>query len=51
MLHVHANVKDSEETLWIEHVSKSIHEIARSEGIIFLMLVKKTEHVAYYVHT
>ncbi len=33
---MHDNVKDSEEGLWTEHVSKSISEIARSEGIVFL---------------
>lgn len=33
---MHGNVKDSEEELWKGHVSKSIFEIARSEGIVFL---------------
>lgn len=32
MLHVHANVKDSEEKIWIEHVSKSLEELASSKG-------------------
>ena len=32
MLHVHGNVKDSEEGSWVEHVSNSISEIAKSEG-------------------
>lgn len=36
MLHVHGNVKDSEEDLWGAHVSKSILEIARSEGKLLL---------------
>ena len=34
MLHVHGNVKDSEEGSWREHVTKSIFDLARSEGII-----------------
>lgn len=34
MLHVHGNVKDSEESTWSEHVSNSINEIAKSEGNI-----------------
>lgn len=33
MLHIHGNVKDSEEGSWVEHVSNSISEIAKSEGI------------------
>ena len=39
MLHVHGNVKDSEEGLWTEHVLKSISEIARSEGNCLLGLI------------
>lgn len=35
MLHVHGNVKDSEEDSWAKHVSESISEIAKSDGIIF----------------
>lgn len=31
---MHGNVKDSEEGSWSEHVSKSICDLARSEGII-----------------
>ncbi|KAJ4703910.1 tRNA wybutosine-synthesizing protein 2/3/4 [Melia azedarach] len=48
MLHVHANVKDSEETLWIEHVSKSIHEIARSEGHSWEVTIEHVERVKWY---
>lgn len=36
ILHVHGNVKDSEECQWTDHVSKSIYEIATSEGSNFL---------------
>lgn len=31
---MHGNVKDSEESLWTKHVSESVGEIAKSEGII-----------------
>lgn len=41
ILHVHGNAKDSEEYQWTDHVSKSIYEIARSEGIIFSSLILK----------
>lgn len=30
---MHANVKDSEEGSWREHVIKSIYDLARSDGI------------------
>ncbi|KAF2304683.1 hypothetical protein GH714_037467 [Hevea brasiliensis] len=33
MLHVHGNVKDSEESSWTEHVLRSMDEIARSEEV------------------
>lgn len=32
ILHVHGNVKDSEVTIWAEHVSKSFSDIAKAEG-------------------
>lgn len=32
MLHVHGNVKDSDEDTWADHVANSIHRIATSEG-------------------
>lgn len=35
VLHVHGNVKDTEEAAWIGHVTTSIQAIARSEGIHF----------------
>lgn len=34
MLHVHGNVVDSEENLWTKHISESIAEAARSQGIV-----------------
>ncbi|CAI9087185.1 OLC1v1021196C3 [Oldenlandia corymbosa var. corymbosa] len=32
VMHIHANVKDTEESSWMEHVSRSIRDIATSEG-------------------
>lgn len=34
MLHIHGNVKDTEEGSWTNHVVQSISEIAESEGIL-----------------
>ncbi|KAK6932305.1 hypothetical protein RJ641_001929 [Dillenia turbinata] len=48
VLHVHGNVKDSEEGLWPEHVSKSIFEIARSEGHSWKVSVEHVERVKWY---
>lgn len=47
-LHVHGNVKDSEENSWAEHVSKSIYEIARSEGHSWEVAVEHIERVKWY---
>ncbi|KAL4628383.1 hypothetical protein ACB092_05G234400 [Castanea dentata] len=48
MLHVHGNVKDSEEGLWTQHVSKSIFEIARSEGYCWEVSIEHVERVKWY---
>ncbi|WCJ20164.1 tRNA wybutosine-synthesizing protein 2/3/4 [Euphorbia peplus] len=48
MLHVHGNVKDSEEGSWKEHVSSSISEIARSEGRSWEVSVEHVERVKWY---
>lgn len=48
VLHVHDNVKDSEEGLWTEHVSKSISEIARSEGYCWEVSIEHVERVKWY---
>ncbi|KAL5775354.1 hypothetical protein ACOSP7_012911 [Xanthoceras sorbifolium] len=48
MLHVHGNVKDSEECLWTEHVSRSVSEIARSEGHCWEVTVEHVERVKWY---
>ncbi|KAG2688300.1 hypothetical protein I3760_09G088800 [Carya illinoinensis] len=47
-LHVHGNVKDSEEELWKGHVSKSIFEIARSEGYLWEVSIEHVERVKWY---
>lgn len=36
MLHIHGNVKDTEEDSWTNHIKQSISGIARSEGPSFL---------------
>lgn len=35
-MHIHGNVKDSEEASWTQYVSQSIQEIAHSEGSLLL---------------
>ncbi|KAI4295895.1 hypothetical protein L6164_035891 [Bauhinia variegata] len=47
-LHVHGNAKDSEESQWTEHVLKSIHEIARSEGFCWEVSIEHVEKVKWY---
>ncbi|KAK2974827.1 hypothetical protein RJ640_005611 [Escallonia rubra] len=48
VLHVHDNVKDSVEGSWRDHVSKSISDIARSEGYNWEVLVEHVERVKWY---
>lgn len=48
MLHVHGNVKDSEEKVWSDHVAKSIHDIAKSEGLTWEVSVQHLERVKWY---
>ncbi|KAK4753279.1 hypothetical protein SAY87_022077 [Trapa incisa] len=48
MLHVHGNVKDSEEDTWAEHVANSIHRIATSEGHCWEVAVDHVERVKWY---
>ncbi|KAH9608479.1 hypothetical protein KSS87_000681 [Heliosperma pusillum] len=47
-LHIHMNVKDSEETEWTQHVVKSISEIAESEGRFWKVAVVHLERVKWY---
>lgn len=48
ILHIHGNVKDSEENVWTNHVSQSIQEIARSEGHDWDVTVEHVERVKWY---
>lgn len=48
MMHVHGNVKDSEEDSWTKQVSKSIKEISRSEGYNWDVSVEHVERVKWY---
>ncbi|XP_074307515.1 tRNA wybutosine-synthesizing protein 2/3/4-like [Silene latifolia] len=47
-LHIHMNVKDSEETEWTQHVVKSISEIAESEGRFWKVSMVHLERVKWY---
>ncbi|PHT48934.1 tRNA wybutosine-synthesizing protein 2/3/4 [Capsicum baccatum] len=48
ILHIHGNVKDSEENVWTNCVSRSIQEIARSEGHDWDVTVEHIERVKWY---
>ncbi|XVE87787.1 hypothetical protein DITRI_Ditri19aG0016100 [Diplodiscus trichospermus] len=48
ILHVHGNVKDTEEGLWTNHVSTSISEIARSQGHCWEVTIDHVERVKWY---
>nr|XP_043622298.1 tRNA wybutosine-synthesizing protein 2/3/4 [Erigeron canadensis] len=48
MMHVHGNVKDSEEDAWTEQVSSSIREISKSEGNSWDITVEHVERVKWY---
>ncbi|KAK9681561.1 hypothetical protein RND81_10G011000 [Saponaria officinalis] len=47
-LHIHENVKDSEETEWTQHVVTSISEIAQSEGHCWNVSLVHLERVKWY---
>ncbi|CAH9106433.1 unnamed protein product [Cuscuta epithymum] len=48
VMHIHGNVKDSEEVSWTQHVLQSIEDIARSEGRVWDISVEHTERVKWY---
>ncbi|KAI3456455.1 hypothetical protein Pfo_013118 [Paulownia fortunei] len=48
MLHIHGNVKDTEEVLWTNHVVQSISDIAKSEGHFWEVSVDHIERVKWY---
>ncbi|XP_021719707.1 tRNA wybutosine-synthesizing protein 2/3/4-like [Chenopodium quinoa] len=47
-LHIHGNVKDSEESQWTLHIMDSISEIAKSEGRCWNVSVVHLERVKWY---
>ncbi|KAL8032845.1 hypothetical protein ABFX02_13G123600 [Erythranthe guttata] len=48
MLHIHGNVKDTEEGLWTNNVRQSISDIAKSEGRLWEVSVNHVERVKWY---
>ncbi|GAA0158468.1 RNA methyltransferase [Lithospermum erythrorhizon] len=48
ILHIHDNVKDSDETTWAEHVVNSILEISKSEGHNWEVSMEHIERVKWY---
>ncbi|KAL9285717.1 TRNA wybutosine-synthesizing protein/4 [Arabidopsis thaliana] len=48
ILHVHGNVKDSDESSWAEHVTKTLSDIARAEGRSWEVTVEHIEKVKWY---
>ncbi|KAL9816413.1 putative transferase [Arabidopsis thaliana] len=48
ILHVHGNVKDSDESSWGEHVTKTLSDIARAEGRSWEVTVEHIEKVKWY---
>lgn len=48
VLHVHGNVKDTEESSWTEHVLRSIQEISRLEAYLWEITVEHVERVKWY---
>lgn len=48
LLHIHGNVKDSEEKSWLEYIVESIGCIAESEGLLWDVSVQHVERVKSY---
>nr|GMC77290.1 tRNA wybutosine-synthesizing protein 2/3/4 [Ipomoea batatas] len=48
IMHIHENVKDSEEASWTQYVSQSIQDIAQSEGRAWEVSVEHMERVKWY---
>ncbi|CAO2842541.1 unnamed protein product [Amaranthus hypochondriacus] len=47
-LHIHGNVKDSEENQWTQHVINSISELAKAEGRCWNVSLVHLERVKWY---
>ncbi|KAK8943174.1 tRNA wybutosine-synthesizing protein 2/3/4 [Platanthera zijinensis] len=48
LLHIHGNVKDSDEKSWCEHIVESIGGIAESEGLRWDVSIQHVERVKSY---
>ncbi|XP_047941787.1 tRNA wybutosine-synthesizing protein 2/3/4 isoform X1 [Salvia hispanica] len=48
VLHVHGNVKDTEEGQWTNHSIEMISEISKSQGRLWEVLVEHVERVKWY---
>uniref|UniRef100_A0A0D9WZF5 tRNA wybutosine-synthesizing protein 2/3/4 n=1 Tax=Leersia perrieri TaxID=77586 RepID=A0A0D9WZF5_9ORYZ len=48
MLHIHGNVNDTDETLWLVNVVDSISNIAKSHGLSWNVTVEHVERVKWY---
>ncbi|XP_057764888.1 tRNA wybutosine-synthesizing protein 2/3/4 isoform X2 [Salvia miltiorrhiza] len=48
VLHIHGNVKDTEEGVWTNHVVEKISEISKSEGRLWEVWVEHVERVKWY---
>uniref|UniRef100_A0A0E0I1D5 tRNA wybutosine-synthesizing protein 2/3/4 n=1 Tax=Oryza nivara TaxID=4536 RepID=A0A0E0I1D5_ORYNI len=48
MLHIHGNVNDSDESLWLDNVVKSITNIAKTHGLSWNVTVEHVERVKWY---
>ncbi|KAH9296391.1 hypothetical protein KI387_039979, partial [Taxus chinensis] len=48
VLHVHGNVKDSEEDSWLENLTMSIKDFALAEGYMWKVSIEHVEQVKWY---
>uniref|UniRef100_A0A0E0LL90 tRNA wybutosine-synthesizing protein 2/3/4 n=1 Tax=Oryza punctata TaxID=4537 RepID=A0A0E0LL90_ORYPU len=48
MLHIHGNVNDSDETLWLDNVVESITNIAKTHGLSWKVTMEHVERVKWY---
>ncbi|KAG8080376.1 hypothetical protein GUJ93_ZPchr0007g3241 [Zizania palustris] len=48
MLHIHGNVNDSDETLWLDNVVESINSMAKTHGLSWNVSVEHVERVKWY---
>lgn len=48
ILHIHGNVNDSDETLWLDSVVESISDIAKTHGLSWNVSLEHVERVKWY---